>query len=186
MVIGYTSEVLDIFFKKLHPSRTVTRVVPSTTLPPYTLPSHRVHSTDDIVTIQSMSSSQTSPAAPEVSLFSLSGSGLSPETLFFGGGGSFLILNSSLFFPCLSRLHTYLRVHFIGWPSRCIHPVFPHDQTHAMNSWQGCCRNDAVFSVITSGCVILTFPIMGDVHLHQLVMLVSAGFICYEITIFPL
>ena len=86
MVIGYTSEVLDICFKKLHPSRTVTRVVPSTTLPPYTLPSHRVHSTDDIVTIQSMSSSQTSPAAPEVSLFSLSGSGLSPETLFFGGG----------------------------------------------------------------------------------------------------
>ena len=67
MVIGEISKVLDIFFKKLQPPRTVTRVVPSTTLPPYTLPSHRVHSTDDIVPIQSMSSRL--PQLPQKCLF---------------------------------------------------------------------------------------------------------------------
>ena len=60
---------MGIFLKKFQPPRTVTRVVPSTTLPPYTPPHRRVHSTDDIVTIQSMNSSPTSPAAPEVSFF---------------------------------------------------------------------------------------------------------------------
>lgn len=178
---------MGIFLKKFQPPRTVTRVVPSTTLPPYTPPHHRVHSTDDIVTIHCMNSSLTSPAAPEVSFFPfLAQDYLQKHPPLFFFFWTFLILNSSLFFPCLSRPHTYLRVHFIGRPSSCIQPVFPHDQTHAMNSWQGCCRNEAVFSVITSGCVILTSPIMDDVHLHQLVMLVSAGFICYEITIFPL